>query len=736
MVNDQRRLIGMSSRSFVFHQTLHGYVDGHGLIRSSSKVPADTAHLMLIMSDMSGPSMIRGFETYLTGYPLREIKSYALARTWYAPEMKRPGCVWTHTLIIRNTDLGYIPDLWSLIDLLKRPSSSPDLWGNYATTITLLAHEIRSPPVANYWKREPNLKNVIHGSVKALYGSPNSQVFLPVERTTAEYEEFTIALWSQQWPRLRREFRFCTGSISNRRTIDGTFDWQIIPKSTQREIMRTFPTAVFISTEGEDQTEKLPRWMELAVDDLCRKSSSSFRRFLRRFGMETSKGRASFRSMVEVYLAYQSARQNPTSLSGLIAATAHLFPSPNDGESLKTALFGPNGNRFTPQYGRLSQGWEEADLLQALGNTSHFSAFDPESLSITERATSLVRIDQERASEIAHSFLEGELTPIRERFIDGLIEALLSYENPDSVNIDINLISLLVQRQPQFSRSPFIWRRSPTEQRLIFSLIKDSLLAAPEDVKGVIFSILDASSEAITQDLANSFESTVGIVLDWCTIRGLEFALAIGAEWKEILTTRPGHCIEWIKSNDQKEKIDTVVFLATILNPHSGSISNSDLSVWLEAAKRTKELLKGDTLTRAMSFFLALGFNNPTHQGAKFVVEAFEFVYAAAAENRLTENAWWLLSSQCPSVSWNGYWDRCERLRGALIDQFMKFRWPYEDLLNSLKTRDLLERVVAQALEHGGWFYSQRHYIREVGDQVLSGRLNATAEQREVFSAY
>src|ERR1041384_859427 len=110
----------MSSRSFVFHQALHGYVDGHGLIRSSSKVPADTAHLMLIMSDMSGPSMIRGFETYLTGYPLREIKSYALARTWYAPEMKRPGCVWTHTLIIRNTDLGYLPDLLSLMDLFKR----------------------------------------------------------------------------------------------------------------------------------------------------------------------------------------------------------------------------------------------------------------------------------------------------------------------------------------------------------------------------------------------------------------------------------------------------------------------------------------------------------------------------------------------------------------------------------------------------------------------------------------
>jgi hypothetical protein len=119
----------MASRSLRFHQTLHGYLDGHGLIRASSKVPPDTEHLMLIMSDMSGPSMVRGFESYLTGYPLREIKAYALARTWYAPEMDRPGCVWTHTLIIRNTDLAYLSDLWSLVFLLKRPSNNPPCLG-------------------------------------------------------------------------------------------------------------------------------------------------------------------------------------------------------------------------------------------------------------------------------------------------------------------------------------------------------------------------------------------------------------------------------------------------------------------------------------------------------------------------------------------------------------------------------------------------------------------------------
>ena len=40
-------------------------------------------------------SVVKGFDQYVTGYPLDSINAYALAMTWYAPEMPRPGCVWT-----------------------------------------------------------------------------------------------------------------------------------------------------------------------------------------------------------------------------------------------------------------------------------------------------------------------------------------------------------------------------------------------------------------------------------------------------------------------------------------------------------------------------------------------------------------------------------------------------------------------------------------------------------------
>src|SRR5690349_13401900 len=103
-----------STKGVRVDQALHGYKDGHALISSSLKLSAPSRRIMLILSDMSGPSMTRGFESYLTGYPLPDDDYYVFARTWHAPEMRRPGCVWSHSLILSKSSLGEVEDLTSL----------------------------------------------------------------------------------------------------------------------------------------------------------------------------------------------------------------------------------------------------------------------------------------------------------------------------------------------------------------------------------------------------------------------------------------------------------------------------------------------------------------------------------------------------------------------------------------------------------------------------------------------
>src|SRR5438445_647091 len=139
MANALTSVVNVENGSdLLVHQLMHGYADGHRLVEGSLKLPDDLTRLTLRMSDLSGPNMRSGFEEYLTGYPLSSIDAYAFARTWYASEMPRPGCVWTHTLVIPATAMARIPSLGALEALFKRPTEGA-FSGSYGTPIPLEA---------------------------------------------------------------------------------------------------------------------------------------------------------------------------------------------------------------------------------------------------------------------------------------------------------------------------------------------------------------------------------------------------------------------------------------------------------------------------------------------------------------------------------------------------------------------------------------------------------------------
>lgn len=106
----------------VVQQTLHGYSDGHRLISGSVTLPSAEARIMQVMSDLSGSGVKPPASGYLTGYALESSGRYVLARTWAAPEMSRPGCVWTHSLIAENADLGAMTSADGLLAAFRRPN--------------------------------------------------------------------------------------------------------------------------------------------------------------------------------------------------------------------------------------------------------------------------------------------------------------------------------------------------------------------------------------------------------------------------------------------------------------------------------------------------------------------------------------------------------------------------------------------------------------------------------------
>ena len=104
-----------------FHQALHGYDDGHRLIACSVRLSLASRRVMLARSDLSGPLSDEPLVPYLAGYPLPDDPYYVLSRTWLATEMPRPGCVWTHSILIAVSDLGTIRSAAPVVAALRRP---------------------------------------------------------------------------------------------------------------------------------------------------------------------------------------------------------------------------------------------------------------------------------------------------------------------------------------------------------------------------------------------------------------------------------------------------------------------------------------------------------------------------------------------------------------------------------------------------------------------------------------
>ena len=132
------------------HQALWGYSNGHHLLASSTSLSSQSMKILEPLTDLSGPDKSEPFDGYLTGCYLSSDNYYALSKTWYAPEMPRHGCVWTHTLLIKS-DVSNSWNTFQINSLFHRPNISLQDWEQaYRKPISLQQEENDTTAVLPY----------------------------------------------------------------------------------------------------------------------------------------------------------------------------------------------------------------------------------------------------------------------------------------------------------------------------------------------------------------------------------------------------------------------------------------------------------------------------------------------------------------------------------------------------------------------------------------------------------
>lgn len=415
-------------------QALFGYSEGHRQLASSVSLPSKDVYELSMRSDLSPGASLSGTRSYISGFQLPVTRSYALIKTWPAPEMARPGCVWSHVLLLSRSFLTRQVNLGVLEDLFRRPEGRADA-ANY--NLTLKVRRLAKSPTSS--------REYVADIISSYYCD---EAVLLNDTPDEAFERAMFDVWSQQWPRLRSEFSFRTVQ-SSETVLDKGLTIKVSPNARKG-----------VGAKGSEQA-----WVEAAVEDATSQTITSLRRFLWRYGKDVAAPRRSFPHLVEIHEASSQAS------SGLALAVAEKvlarFPKASDALTLKRDLLGvsPPALSIIPKARpsdmlRLLAKWHAVDdgVVEAEQLSRVIASFEKDDLIAMARGLS--EIDQPFSREV-------------EIATDALV-ATLDVDVVETANLCQPIMLKVLKRRPDLLETFDVERLAPREAIDLISVASSS----------------------------------------------------------------------------------------------------------------------------------------------------------------------------------------------------------------------------------------------------------------------
>jgi hypothetical protein len=706
-------------KQYAFHQTLHGYSDGHRLIASSVELSKDTQRTMLVLSDMSGPSMVDGFMEYLTGYSLSSDNFFVFSKTWFAPEMRRPGCVWTHSILLSVEQLEIIQDIRALLTLFTKPK--PEL----PTTFYKKPIMFDSLDLAN---TSVNLSNnrlncQLLGQVILSLFETRGTCVLPSE-TSYQYEDEVLSLWSQLWPKGRASLSFSTGSITPRTLNNRPFDIQVSPRKTAKQFLRQNPKMVIVDGDVDAKPMVLPTWIECALSGIISHNNHRVKTALWEYSSLLQSDIYSYRQLIEIYMYEQQICTGITTPTKLISDIFVNYPTPDKGTLLKFALFNPHGyvNKHVSVNYLLH-------LAEKLFTTDKYGMLSSEYLDLKLWADWLLEDPCDRLLLIFDDLLKGLLNPYGEDLFHVLAESLsvddallLSKHNP-------GILSLLIVLNPGIAADKRIWVGAIDAQKELLEQFVKSKSLDSEIVPRVIIAILDAGCASLILDLYKYFgDICFFTALDWFNTH--EPDLPVTDRIHTLLSKAPQKSLFWLSNQDFLHP-RIIGSIAGVIDPHAEYAKHYGPDLWLKIISLLQRPNVSDRFElerikeKVSGFLLPFAFIDNGVGVDQLVAFSFPIVHRLLGNNTLNYEVWRNIEPLLPELNWYRGWDKCERLRLKVLDGFIDNNWNANLFLDCIKDHDIFDEIVKTALSTR----KGKKYLQFLTKNIISGNLKATDYQ-------
>lgn len=695
------------------NQALHGYLNGHQILACSKELSIYAKKTLLFQSDLTGSMVESGYDSYITGYPVKDSNIYVFAKTWYANEMSRPGCVWTHSLLIDFADIGKIPELDCLYNLFKRPEVN-----QYSSFSETISFEI---PFDNRNLSKLELDNQHKFLIKTIYENPENSVLVSSSEAKI-FETNILKLWSNQWPRLRRNFTFCSGSLSLK-TLEGKeFDLQIIPERNITSVERQSKQGKLLDYNLESNSE----WIKI----LEKHSKQNLRKFLWSFGSDIDGERINYIPLLKLFDAINN---SSFSLSDINQYINEFFPSLDKGKFLKKSLFGSKS--LLPV--------SEKEIVKFLLTSEKQPNVDFNELSINERIASLVNSNELSINEFAELFKN-----IKYDRIDNSVWDKLKLSNEHVLQlicIDSDLIPTLVEKWPSIANSKEIWQFDFSVQRqILYSILKlDDI-----DWHSITINVLQSKSEIIFD-----FRKNLGVIISVFSLEWTNSSLnnILLEEWSKYIAENESFFKEWVIANNVRLNRNIYKTIFSYFSP-------SDIeSLSLEA----KYLIAGydhfiinstKTFLNSVSInLLAVGLNNKLFESHLLVERTFPLVYSEICKNEIGNNIWKTISKESvikdytdfyPLFIWAFFekkrkkkfevksWDVGRNLVIKIVNRYIYYKWSSQSFLTTFQNKKEFRDSIFYCLT----FQDGLNFIEVLYKSVEEEKLIVTLEQRRVLN--
>jgi hypothetical protein len=394
-------------------QLAFGYDDGHRFLRGSRALPPASLSRLLGATDAAPGS---DEERLLTGLPLPEDRLFALCFTWTAWEIRRPGAVWAHVLLLTNEQVGALesplvltgwarrPDPLGL-DSFDEPLQVPDavVAGDHPTPSTASEAVWRKLVTAAYDERGPGIA---------------------VEPDLIQAEAALGGIWRAQWPELRARFGFRTrDSIRANSKRTGLV--------AARRLQGSRPPKLF------ELSPRLSRLADLLRDD----GPHSLPAFLHTFGPFDAATPASVPALASIY---ETANTDNWDL--LARKLEDRYPSTATGSVLKDHLFGISA----------SASFEgDRNIIRAI-LSSTIDAWDTQALRLEHRVKALMAQDGPQA--VAEALAPNAPKPVRR----AVVQALLGRSKPTDLaafaGTHLHIVEEVAHLAPAMLLDQELWR--------------------------------------------------------------------------------------------------------------------------------------------------------------------------------------------------------------------------------------------------------------------------------------